>query len=249
MDITAWLIVSGAVLIGSYVQTIAGFAMGMIVMAVGGASGAVSLPVLTAVVSLISAVNIGFALKGHTRSIDRGLFLSMASGQLPAIALGVFLITVLDRDAAWMLQILLGAFITIGSLTMIIKPVALQQVSPRWACVSAGFGGGLFGGLFAASGPVIGWFLYRQPLELTVVRATLLSAFALSTVTRTAIVGVQGGLTATVLWLSLIALPLVALGTWLGRIAAPPVSDAVLKRAVFFLLFLMGIYIIATALA
>ncbi|HBK17026.1 MAG TPA: hypothetical protein DDZ38_00200, partial [Gammaproteobacteria bacterium] len=37
-----------------------------------------------------------------------------------------------------------------------------------------GFLGGTLGGMFAASGPIIGWFGYRQPLPVGAIRATLL---------------------------------------------------------------------------
>jgi uncharacterized membrane protein YfcA len=61
------------------------------------------------------------------------------------------------------------------------------------------------------------------------------------------VVGVQGGLTAEVWWLSALALPLVIGGTWLGRQAPPPVSDEVLKQLAFALLLAMGVWILATA--
>lgn len=248
MDASVWILIAIAVLIGSYVQAVAGFAMGMIVMAVGGASSALPLPALTAVVSLVSALNIVVALKGHVHEIDRKVFTSIACGQLPAIGLGVYLITILDRQAADLLQILLGTFIALGSLLMIVRPVASSEVSPRWVCVGAGFSGGLFGGLFAVSGPVLGWFMYRQPLALATIRATLLAAFALSTVMRTVIVGAQGDLTALVLGTSALSVPLVVAGAWLGKVAPPPASDATLKRTIFSLLVVLGSYIVAKAL-
>ena len=95
---------------------------------------------------------------------------------------------------------------------------------------------------------MLGWFNYRQPLPVLVIRSTLLCTFALTTTTRTVVVGVQGGLVAEVWWLSLLALPLVILGTWLGRELPPPVADATLKRLAFALLLAMGIWILATAM-
>ena len=80
------------------------------------------------------------------------------------------------------------------------------------------------------------------------IRATLLCSFALTTTTRTVVVGVQGGLTMDVMWLSLVALPLVIGGTWLGRELPPPVSEPVMKSLAFSLLLVMGIWIVAGAL-
>jgi len=249
MDASAWLIFLAAVFVGSYVQAVTGFAMGMIVIAVVGASGVIALPVLTAAASLITMVNVVIALRGHMNHLHKPLFVWLAAGQLPSIWIGVSLLTLLDADARWLLQLLLGAFITLGSLSMMVRPRPLQQVSSPLACSLAGVAGGIIGGLFSASGPIMGWFNYRQPLPVVVIRATLLCSFALTTTTRTLVVGVQGGLTAEVWWLSGLALPLVILGTWLGRELPPPVSDASLKQLAFALLLAMGGWILLTTLA
>jgi uncharacterized membrane protein YfcA len=101
--------------------------------------------------------------------------------------------------------------------------------------------------MFSASGPIMGWFNYRQPLPLAVIRATLLCSFALTTSTRTVVVGVQGGLTSEVLWLSAVAVPLVVLGTWLGREMPPPVSEETIKQGAFALLLVIGVWILGNA--
>lgn len=247
MEDAGWLVFLSAVFVGSYVQSVAGFALGMIVIAVAGASGTVPLPVLTAAASLISLLNVVLALIGHTHAIHRRIFLWLALGQMPAIALGVWLLDWLDRDARWVLELLLGGFITLGSLSMMLKPRPLARESPSWSCFGAGLAGGVVGGLFSASGPIMGWFNYRQPLELAVIRATLLCSFALTTSTRTVVVGLQGGLTAEVLLLSATAIPLVLAGTWLGRELPPPVSETALKRMAFGLLLVMGLSLLAGA--
>jgi uncharacterized membrane protein YfcA len=247
MESAGWFIFLGSVFLGSYVQSVTGFAMGMIVIAVVGASGIISLPVLTAAASLITMVNVGLALIGHTHAIDRRIFIWLGVGQIPAIGLGVALMTRLDSDAQITLQLLLGLFITLGCLSMMVRPSPLTRPSPNWACLGAGVAGGVVGGMFSASGPIMGWFNYRQPLDLAVIRATLLCSFALTTTTRTVVVGAQGGLTGEVLWLSAAAVPLVVAGTWLGREMPPPVSEVMMKRMAFGLLLLMGIWILVGA--
>ena len=247
MEGAGWLIFLSSVFVGSYVQAVTGFAMGMIVIAVTGASGLIPLPVLTAAASLITMVNVFLALVGHTHSVNRRMLAWLAAGQIPAIGLGVWLLTWMDRDARDVLQILLGLFITLGCLSMLLRPTVKTRVSPGWACLGAGLAGGAVGGMFSASGPILGWFIYRQPMELAVIRATLLGSFALTTSTRTVVVGVQGGLTGDVLWLAAMAVPLVVAGTWLGREIPPPVSEPVMKNLAFGLLLLMGAVILLGA--
>lgn len=249
METSALIVLLAATLVGSYVQAVTGFAMGMIIIAVTVGGGLVAVPVITAVVSLLALVNIVLALHGYGHHLARRLFVWMAAGTLPAIALGVWLLERLDARAQWMLELLLGVFIVAGSLSMMVRPQPRQQLSPAWACFLAGFSGGLLGGMFSASGPVMGWFNYRQPLTVAEIRTTLLASFALSTTFRTLVVGYAGGLTREVWVMFLGALPLVLVGTWAGRQFPPAVSELTLKRIAFALLIVMGCWSILRALA
>lgn len=245
LGITLFLVTA---FVGSYVQSVSGFAMGMIMIAVLVGSGLVPVPVITAVVSLLTLVNIVLSLRGHLHHAERRLLLWMALALPGSVWAGVFLLDVLDRRLAWLLELLLGTFIVLGSLSMMLRPQPRAVLSRPWAAFVAGGAGGLLGGLFSASGPVLGWFAYRQPLTVPEIRTTLLAVFALTTGLRVGIVGVTGGLTREVWLLALLGLPLVLLGTWLGRNFAPPLTDAALKRAAFGLLLLMGAWMVVRAL-
>lgn len=240
MNTAALIALLIAVALGSYVQSVAGFAMGMIIMAVTVGGGFVAVPVITAVVSLLSLANILLALKGHGHHLARGIFAWTTVGLLPGVAAGVWLLEHLDARAQWIVELLLGLFIVGGSLSMMVRPRPRDRLSPRWSCLLAGISGGMLGGLFSASGPVIGWFNYRQPLTVSEIRTTLLAVFALSTTFRTLVVGFTGGLTREVWVMCLTGLPLVLLGTWLGRAFPPPVTETTLKRMAFALLIVMG---------
>jgi len=240
MEATAISLFLAAVLVGAYVQSVTGFAMGMIIIAAVSMLALASVPEITAVVSLLSLVNVLLALHGRHALVEGRLFLPLILGQLPAIFLGVALLNHLHTDAERVLRLLLAAFIVLGSLSMMLRPRPIATLSGSPGCAVAGVASGLLGGLFSASGPVMGWFIYRQPLSLDAIRATLLASFACSTTVRTLIVGAQGGLTAEVLGLSGLAVPAVVLGTWLGRSLPPPLSDAAMKRLAFVLLLLLG---------
>lgn len=234
-----------ATALGSYVQSVAGFAMGMIIIAVTVGGGLIEVPVITAVVSLLSLVNIVFALRGHGHHLERRMFVWMSVGLVPSIAGGVWLLEHLDATARWLVELLLGLFIVLGSLSMMLRPQPRPRVSPSWSCFIAGCAGGALGGMFSASGPVMGWFNYRQPLPVATIRTTLLVTFALTTTVRTLVVGVAGGLTREVWVLCLIGVPVVLLATWAGRRYPPPVSETALKRLAFALLLVMGSWSIA----
>ena len=247
VDASSLLIFLAIVFLGSYVQAVAGFAMGMIIVAVLGGLRVFDIPTLAAIVSLVTILNVVLALRGQTHHIHRPLFLWLALGQVPALFFGVQLMQWLDGNTRWILEVCLGLFITGGSLSMMLKPHPQAHVSGRLITACVGVTGGLVGGMFSASGPVLGWFGYRQPLSFAVIRATLLACFALTTTTRTVLVGIQGGLTNEVLGFALVGLPVVVLGTWLGRQFAPAVDDTTLKRLAFGLLFVMGVWILLSA--
>jgi uncharacterized protein len=246
LQITTFLL---AALLGSYVQSVTGFAMGLMIIACVSSMRLVALDTASAVVSLLSFVNIALSLRGHYHLVHGRILRGLVLGQTPAIVLGVWLLGVLSTHASFVLELLLGTFLVAGSGSMMFRPRLRERPSGTATAAAAGFAGGVLGGLFAASGPVIGWFAYRQPLPVTEIRATLLGCFAVSTAIRVIAVGVAGGLDRDVWQLAGAALPIVLLGTWLGRHRPPPMSEATLRRVAFLLLTLMGSWILTSAIA
>jgi uncharacterized membrane protein YfcA len=237
-----------AVFVGSYVQAVAGFAMGMLIVAVVGGLRLLDVPTLAAVTSLLTILNVMLAIRGETRHIHRRLFLWLALGQVPAIYLGFVLMQWLDGSTRWLLEVCLGLFITFGGLSMYLRPHPWPRVSGRMSAWVTGVAGGVVGGMFSASGPILGWFGYNQPLPLATIRATLLACFVLTTATRTVYVGVDGGLTVPVLGYAAMGLPVVVIGTWLGRNIPPVVDEQKIKQFAYLLLLGMGLWILLSAI-
>jgi uncharacterized protein len=182
--------------------------------------------------------------RGRIGHLHGHLFGWIVAGQVLALGPGLWLLTTLDDGAQRWLGVLLGAFITAGALGMLLRPRPRRAVSSAVPTFVAGAAGGLLAGMFSASGPVLGWFGYRQPIPLDAIRTTLLACFGISTSLRTVLVGATGGLTEQVLMLAGFALPAVLLGTWLGRNLPPPFSEAGLKRLAFTILLLAGVWIL-----
>ena len=67
MELQQVALVMGIVLFGSYVQTVAGFAMGMILVALIGGLRLLDIPTLAAMVSLLSGLNALVSLRGAVR--------------------------------------------------------------------------------------------------------------------------------------------------------------------------------------
>ncbi|MEM7220447.1 MAG: sulfite exporter TauE/SafE family protein [Pseudomonadota bacterium] len=234
--------------VGAFFQTITGFALGMILIALAAGLQLVPIPVLTATASLLSLVNVVLALRTRYVDIDWPFWRWVTLGQVPAIGVGLVLMMQLNANALAWLQLLLGAFVLAGSAGMVRRDATLPRESSRPARLLAGIAGGVCGGMFSASGPVMGWFFYRQPRSIEVLRATLLACFAVTTSVRTLLVGVRGELGEEVLTLTLACAPAVALGTWLGGRYAKAIDAQRLRRGAFALLTAMGLFIIGRAL-
>lgn len=71
------------VLIGSYVQAVAGFAMAMLIIAVVTVGGLFDIVTITAVVSLVSFANIALSLHGHYHLVHGGVLRALCAVYRP----------------------------------------------------------------------------------------------------------------------------------------------------------------------
>ncbi len=234
--------------LGAWFQAVSGFGLGLIVMALADLVAVQSIPVVAAVVSLLAMVNVVTSLVGHVQHVNWGMWRWITFGQVCGIPAGVGLLVVLDQGQTHLLELLLGVFVLAGSASTSWRPHAGARADGPLAMAAAGLGGGVVGGMFAASAPVIGWFGYRQPLDVAAIRATLLACFAVTTLTRTGIVALSGALTPEVWRMAAAALPVVVLVSWLGTRFPPRLSQQRLRRYAFLALAVMGCWITARGL-
>lgn len=221
-----------------------GFAMGLII--IGGVTALNLAPIefTAAVVSLISLVNTIVALRPTWRLIDFAWFRSIVLGIVPMLVVGVFLLEFLSRESYALLRALLGVVIILAGIMMMLRPKPWEQTSSALSATLTGCAGGVIAGLYSAGGAPLAYFMYRQPIDIRVIRATLLSIFALSTTARTITVGFAGHLTKEVWMTSVIAVPLVIVMTLLFSRINQYVPDALVRRLAFVLLVIIGAFLI-----
>ena len=248
MDSSELFFFLAAVFLGSYIQAVTGFAMGMIIVAIVGGARLLDIPTLAATISLLTILNVILAIWGNLQHIHRKMFLYLVLGQIPGVYLGFYLMAWLDTYYLALLELALGLFVTLGSVAMVVQPQPIAKMSGPTSTWIAGFSGGIVGGLFSASGPVLGWFAYRQPATMQVIKATLLACFVMTTATRTVFVGWTGGLTTTVFTYVAWGIPVVLLGAFMGRVLPPRLAEQQMKRAIFSLLLLLGLWICGLAI-
>ncbi|MEX2489857.1 MAG: sulfite exporter TauE/SafE family protein [Pseudomonadales bacterium] len=234
------------VVVGAIVQTITGFAMGLIV--IGGVTvfDLVPIEVTAAVVSFISLVNTGVALRSTYKFIDYTYFRNICIGMIPFLIGGVVLLELLRHESYVLLRTVLGIVIISAGVLMMLKPAPWPRRSSPLAAGAIGCAGGLLGGLYSTAGPPFAYFMYRQPVDIIVIRATLLAIFAVATSGRTIVAGLTGHLTSQVLLITAIAIPLVIIVTMITSRFTRYIPDVMVRRLAFALLIMIGGVLIVT---
>lgn len=243
-QIAAFILV---MIVGTYTQTVTGFGMGMIVLGVVAQFDLTTITFASVIISLMMLANGSIALKGKLEVLDRQALKYSIIGLVPALILGVFLLTYLSRDFARILQGILGGAIFLGGVFIMMKPEPLKVRSGNLSFSVAGATAGVLGGLFSIAGPPLVYQYYRQPFSIDNIRLSLLAIFLMMNIGRLIVLAIQGELTLDMLWIGLLCVPAVSLATVAGRRFPPPFSDQTMRRLSFLLLVLIGISLMLTA--
>ncbi len=237
MDTSLFLML---VMLGAYVQTISGFAMGLIIM--GGVTILDLAPIAfsAAVVSILSLLNTTLALRYSLKHVNWRAVCYTCAGLLPGLIVGYFVLGLLSDAAYFWLRRLLGLVIIVAGVLLTLKPEPWHRKSGGLATSLTGIAGGLIGGMFSTGGAPIAFFMYRQPVKLNVIRATLLAIFFVTTFSRTLVVAANGQLTHDILTVSGIGIPLVLTASVLAGKFSTADADTRVRKLVFVLLILVG---------
>jgi uncharacterized membrane protein YfcA len=165
-------------------------------------------------------------------------------GAVPCLIAGFLLLNILSLRGEGLLRIVLGAFLLLAALIHVMKPRPRDTFSPPSAQIAVGGLAGFIGGLFATAGPPLVYLLYRQPLAIAQIRATLLTVFVFLTTFRIIVATVHGSVTQHEGFLLLLGLPTVMIFTFLGRRWPLPFNDIAMRRFAFILLALLGLALI-----
>lgn len=237
--LVAFLFIAG---IAAYIQTITGFAFGLVMMGAIALVGLLPLPDAAVMVGLLTLVNATqMMLHGGWHHVARRELRLVLSTSLPSLCVGYFLLEWLADTRTDALKIALGAVIMASSLQLAVQRKALARRSPDASFIGFGVVSGLMGGLFSTNGPPLVYHFYRQPMPAAQIRETLVAAFGVAQVLRLSLVTATGNIPPPSTLAGAAAVPVVMGMTYAARRWPPQLSAATLRIAVFVLLFLSGL--------
>lgn len=238
--------------LASYVQTLTGFAFGLIVMGLLAAIEVLPIESAALLCTLLSLFNNTMALRGRWQEIDSTTMRRLLLFGLAALPVGYYLAMWLGESQAPLLGMLLGIVILIACIALMRSPSPRQSPSPVWQFHLAGLFSGLMGGLFSTNGPPLVMMLYRQPMTLLAIRCTLLGAFLFMGLARMGLAllspGRAGEHLSELLVLGTVGAFVVAASTEFARRLPPPLSDQTLRRAAYGILLLASLNLIGKGL-
>lgn len=242
MDLGPLIVFVGFTAIAAYVQTLTGFAFGLVMMGAIALVGLLPLPDAAAMVGMLTLVNATQMLvQGGWREVAGRQLRLILVASLPSLFVGYALLEWLADTRSDLLKMGLGLVIMLSSLQLAIRPVALAKPSSDASFVGFGFISGLMSGLFATGGPPLVYLLFRQPMPHARIRETLVTAFGTAQAVRLVVVVASGNLPSMSPVALVLAIPVVMLMTYAARRWPPSLSQPTMRKIVFVLLFLSGL--------
>ncbi|HEV2505820.1 MAG TPA: sulfite exporter TauE/SafE family protein [Mesorhizobium sp.] len=242
MDLGPLLVFVGFAAVAAYVQTLTGFAFGLVMMGAVALVGLLPLPDAAAMVGMLTLVNATQMLvQGGWREVAPRELRLILVASLPSLFVGYALLEWLADTRADLLKIGLGLVIMLSSLQLAVRPAGLEKRSSDASFVGFGVISGLMSGLFATGGPPLVYHLFRQPLSHVRIRETLVTAFGVAQAVRLVVVVASGNMPSMSPVALILAIPTVMLMTYAARRWPPSLSQQAMRRIVFVLLFLSGL--------
>src|SRR5690625_193326 len=238
LDIGLMLII---IALGTYFQTVTGFGLAMIVIGLVSGFKLASVPFIATVVSLITLVNSGLAIRNHLHKIDWKTTNTILLGVVPSSILGVVLLDFLNVKAKNILEFLLGLVIAYSGIVFALRPKKRGKESSLKAFFNIGFISGLCGGLFGMPGPPVIFHLYRQPFQIVTIRNMLLVIFVCISFTRTVYEYIALCLPEGSFIAALFAIPCVAIATLAAQRFPPPIRPTPMRKISFVSLVVIGL--------
>ena len=226
--------------LGAFTQGFTGIGFGIIVLA-GIAFTPWDFERATVVLNLLLLVLNGSIIYASRRDapINWKLIGYILIGEVVGVPLGYWFILAFGNQPAF--RIVFGVTLALFAANELFRLRIRKELNMAFG-VLAGITGGFLSGAFTAGGPPIALFVYSRQQDPRLVKGTLQTVFLSATVWRLAnIVMIGRGITAPVIKIAAVTLPVLVVCSVLGHAASRRVSKAMFLKIVFSFIFLAGI--------
>lgn len=228
------------VVLGAFTQGFTGLGFGIVILA-GISFTSWNFERSTVIVNLlVLIIHLSIILSSKKQArINWQLVGFVIAGLAVGVPLGYWFLLAYGNQG--ILQFIFGATLTAFSINEVIKP-KLRKPLPRIMGLPAGAAGGFLGGAFTTSGPPLAIYIYSQNEEPALLKSTLQMVFFITTVWRLMAIELFGpGIGWPVLKITLMAVPLVAIFSFLGHKFSNKVSSRLFLRSVYTLIAVSGL--------
>jgi uncharacterized membrane protein YfcA len=231
-----YLLVCAILVVAQLVYVLFGFGSGLI--AVG--SLALFIPQIQDAVVLLLLVNLpaeAIVAWQARREVRWKPILGLGIGIALGIPAGTWLLRGGDQTVV---LTVLGWFLIAVGILFLRLPDGGRVQPPAWAGPPTGALSGVLTGLFGTGGPPLIVWYHLSAGSKAAFRGSLMTIFLLKTFVRVPAYVVGGLVTGPRLWSSLLVLPAVLLGAWLGNRLHVTIPEPVFRRLVALLLAVLG---------
>lgn len=127
-----------------------------------------------------------------------------------------------------------------------LKWVAEHKTGPIWAVI-AGVSAGITSTLAHAAGPIVSLYLFSQGMGKTLFVGTMAWTFTLLNITKLPFYGAIGMIRTDVLLFDLFLIPLIPIGSYLGKWLLVNVSETLFNRVIMVLALIAGTQLLFNA--
>jgi uncharacterized membrane protein YfcA len=183
-------------------------------------------------------------LRAASRITDWRSMLWLSPGMVAGTPIGLFLLTLLSANEA---RLTIGVLILV-SVVVLGRGLRLPARPATWAIGLVGVVSGVMNGIAAMSGPPVVAYLMALPHSATVVRATSLVFFTFTAIVAIVPLAIAGLIDRETLLLSLLAWPVLLVGSQLGAKAFHHARPQYHRRIALTVLSGLALVLIARAL-
>ncbi len=230
-------ILSAAIFLGYFVQTIVGFAASLIAFPI--LLHIYSIQEASAIMAILYVLFSAVLVIKNWKDIDKKIVIEVLPGLIVGMILGVYL---LKFGSPTILKKALGLFIISFVVYNFIKNKEI--IIFKKAGLLVGLLSGIFGGLFSAGGPPLAAYIHNRNSKKEIIRATVIGCLGIINFARIPLFFYSDLFNASLLKAAIISIPSFCLALWLGHILYNRINENIFRNIFLTILFLTGISLI-----